>query len=356
MIKVLHMISDTNIGGAGKQLLNLLQYRSDSLSYAVALPKNSLLLPQIESLGVRTVPLSSLRDRSLDVAALPELLAVLQSEKPDILHTHAGFSARLAGYLLGVPVRICTKHCAYQTRKNPLVGAMQNKLSTHYIATAEAAGDVLLRQGVNKDKIHLILNGCDSAPHMKKDAIKQELGIPQNAFVVGMAARMEKGKGQETLLEAAAMCPELFFLLVGSGGEEKKLREKATAMGLSDRVLFLGFRPDIGRIMNAFDLNVNCSYLSETSSLSLSEGMSLGIVPVVSDIGGNPFMAGYGQNGAIFKAGDAEALSHTLLSLYRSPKSRAVLSERAKKRHETDFRAANMAKSTEALYLSAFPY
>ncbi len=364
MIKVLHIISDTGIGGAGILLLNLLRHRNqDFFSYSVAVPQNSMLIPRIEALDVRVIPLSHLRDRSADFSALPELLALLQEEKPDILHTHAGFTARLAGYALNIPVRICTKHCAHdipQTPLFPLKRALQNRLSTHYIATAQAAGKALIREGTSPEKIHLILNGSDPLRRfsdMEKDAIKENLKIPKEAFVIGMAARMEKGKGQEILLDAAVRCltkdKNLYFVFAGSGSMEQSLQKQAETIGISENIRFLGFCSDMEKVLNVFDLNVNCSYLSETSSLSLSEGMSLGIVPVVSDIGGNPYMVGYGENGAIFPSGDSEALSHILLSLYHSPKARKVLSDRAFQYFQTRFRASEMAMQTEALYTEA---
>ncbi len=364
MIKVLHVISDTGIGGAGIHLLNLLRHADRTrFSYTVALPKDSLLLPRLEAIGIPTRPISRLRDRSADLAALPALLTLLQEEKPSILHTHAGFSARLAGYLLNVPVRICTKHCAYSpkgTFMHAPKARLNDLLSTHFIATAEAAADVLMAEGADAEKITVIPNGCDPVAKltdMEKDAILKEFDIPRDAFVVGMAARMEKGKGQEVLIEAAAHClaetPRLFFLFVGGGSMENAYKEIATKLGIARNVYFTGFRADVGRVMNLFDLNLNCSYLSETASFSLSEGMSLGIVPVVSDIGGNPFMAGYGENGAVVRAHDPEALARVLLALYRAPKARAALAARAMARYEVDFRAADMTRKTEELYLRA---
>ena len=134
---------------------------------------------------------------------------------------------------------------------------------------------------------------------------------------------------------------------------EAELRQKTAEWGLSQNVKFLGFREDVGKIMNLFDLNVNCSYISETSSLSLSEGMSLGILPVVSNLGGNPFMADFGRCGAIVPPRDPEALAKTILALYRSPRAREELSRRSLAHYEAHFRAEDMARRTEALYLAA---
>ena len=362
MIKVLHVISDTGIGGAGVLLLNLLKHGDIArFSYSVALPRRSLLLPRLQEIGIQTMPLDYLADRSADPAAIPALLSLFAREKPNILHTHAGFSARAAGLLTGIPVRVNTKHCLTGSGGfRPLRAGLENVLSTHHIATAQAAGELLLHEGIYSTKIHIIENGSDPIPRLpskEKSLLRQELGIPETAFVIGMAARMERGKGQETLLAAAKMIarqePSLIFLFAGTGSMENDLRQKAKEWGLLENVKFLGFRADAGRIMNLFDLNINASYISETSSLSLSEGMSLGIVPVVSRIGGNPFMADFGRCGVIVPPRAPEALAEAILALYHSPRARAELSRRALTHYESHFRAEDMARRTEALYLRA---
>lgn len=362
MIKVLHVISDTGIGGAGVLLSNCLEHADKALfSYSVALPRGSLLTTRLDKMGIRIIPLDGLADKSADPAAIPALLALIKQERPDVLHTHAGLSARIAGLMADVPVRVNTKHCLTGSGGyKRLRGGMENLLSTHFIATAEAAAETLLASGVYSTKIHIIPNGSNPIPALsveKKSQLKKELDIPDSAFIVGIAARIERGKGQEILLEAAKLClgqePTIYFLIVGTGSMEKELWQRTEEWGLSHNVKFLGFRENIGEIMNLFDINVNCSYISETSSLSLSEGMSLGIVPVVSHVGGNPFMADFGRCGVIVPPNDPEALATALLALFHAPKARAELSRRSLSHYRENFRAEEMARRTESLYLSA---
>ena len=361
MIKVLHVISDTGIGGAGVLLCNCLRHAEKALfSYSVALPRGSVLKTRLDEMGIRTIPLDGLADKSADPTAIPTLLSLIKEEKPDVLHTHAGLSARIAGVMANVPARVNTKHCLTNSGAKGVRGGMENLLSTHFIATAEAAAETLLASGIYSTKIHIIPNGSDPVSPLsseEKRQLKKALGIPENAFVVGMAARMERGKGQEILLEAARLCffqePSIRFLLVGTGNMEKELQNQAVSFGLRQNVKFLGFREDVGRYMNIFDVNANCSYISETSSLSLSEGMSLGIVPVVSRVGGNPFMADFGRCGVIVPPRDPEALAEAILALYRSPRAREELSRRCRAHYERNFRAEQMARRTEELYLSA---
>lgn len=362
MIKVLHVISDTNIGGAGVLLCNLLTCADrEQFEISVALPEESALLPRIEGLGVSVIPLTHGEDRSTDLRAIPEITSILRRLRPHILHTHSALYARIAGKLCRVPVAVNTRHCADQatppSRKMRLAGYLERMSETHTIATADYVKDVLVARGLDARRIHVIHNGSLPIPPLspgERNSLAHELGIDPSRLVVGMIARLAEGKGHETFLRAAARClrqsADVEFLIAGDGEKQDVLHRMAKELGVVHRVRFLGFRADAGRIMNLLDVNVNCSARSETSSLSLSEGMSLGVVPVVTDCGGNPFMAGFGKCGAVFPVGDSEALAETLLSLSRNKSRLATLSAACRRRFAEHFTAESMTAKTEALY------
>lgn len=94
MIKVIHVISDTNIGGAGTVLLTTL-YNIDRSRFdvKVVLPEGSALIPRIDALGFETVPTKGGADKSLDFSAIHEYMRIFKREKPDIVHTHAAMAA-----------------------------------------------------------------------------------------------------------------------------------------------------------------------------------------------------------------------------------------------------------------------
>ena len=112
----------------------------------------------------------------------------------------------------------------------------------------------------------------------------------------------------------------------------------------------MGFLDDVTGVMNILDVNVNCSYISETSSLSLSEGMSVGAVPLVSRCGGNPFMAK--GCGVIVPPKDSTALARAIVSLAASDAKRQRLSRLARERFSRCFDAAVMTGKNEKLYIS----
>ena len=97
MIKVVEVSSDSNIGGAGKCIITFLKYFDrKQFDVSVVLPKNSLLKPEAEALGVKVYEMDNLAEKSLDMKAIGSLKKLFKEIKPDIVHTHASMSARIA--------------------------------------------------------------------------------------------------------------------------------------------------------------------------------------------------------------------------------------------------------------------
>ena len=360
MYKVIHVISDKNIGGAGVLLLNLLRHTDRTrFSPLLVLPKDSLLLPRAKALGIPCAVLPRGGDKSFSLGALLPLLRLFRKVRPDLIHTNASLTARVAA--LGCrAVTVDTKHCCFPptaTQQSAparlLFRAFEAISGVFYIATAEAVHENLRLRGSACRRLAVIPGGAERVPALsadEKEALRAELGIPARAFVVGLCARVEHGKGHDNLLETArrlASEPDIFFLAVGGGSLLPTYQKEAKAL---PNVKFLGFREDIGRVMNLFDLSLNCSDLSETSPLSLSEGMSLGIPIAVTDVGGNAFMAK--DCGAVLPPRDPQALADAILTLKTNHSLYEKLAAAARRHYEADYSAARMTQKVEALYLA----
>ena len=365
MKKIIHVISDTNMGGAGTHLLNLLScIDREKFDCSVILPQGSALAPRVAQLNILVMEIRHGADRSLDLSAIPEVTAHIRRQHPHIVHTHGALYGRLAAALCRVPVVVSTRHCADSRQKRAfppahLARRWADSLSNHHtIATADYVRDILIQRGCDPRRITVIHNGSiPPAPLSAREEsiLRAELGIKQGVLAVGMVARLAEGKGQEVFLRAARVCalqnPDIRFFIIGSGPREAELKTLAAHLGLIGIVRFLGFRADVPRLMHVLNLNVNCSQFSETSSLSLSEGMAAGAVPVVSNCGGNPFMAGFGQNGMVFPIDDHHKLAKAILTLAEDPSRLASLSLACQARFSDQFTAKRMTEQTEALYL-----
>ncbi len=365
-IKVVHVLTDTNIGGAGTLLYNTIACGNTSrFEYVVVLPRGSRLIERLSCLPCRVLTVQGGRDRSLDVGAVSEYVRLLRRESPDILHTHASLAARVAGRLCGVPVCIYTRHCVFPLKpwhkSRPFRFAFRHAsrlLSDCVVAVAEAARDQLCEMGMDKGEIEVIINGVlpvRPCRAVELNELRHELGLEKEHFVVGMSARLEQYKGQGTLLRAAAMCrdiaPSMRFLLVGDGSCAEDYRRLSRELGVQDRVVFAGFVEDMAPYYAIMSVNVNASFGTETSSLALSEGMSAGVPCVASRYGGNTHMVIDGENGFLFEAQNHAELAQTLLHLYDDPALRARLSEGARRRYRACFGAERMVHQLEETYL-----
>lgn len=363
-MKILHILSDSNVGGAGILLENLLRHSRLRGESVVVLPRGAAMSERYAALGVRVLPILRMADRSFAPADLLPLIACLRQERPMIVHTHGSLVGRLAAFFCGVPVRLATRHCAYPvgrlTRLLPLRLARRvadGLLTTTTVATAHAAANNLRQLGIPAHKIVMIRNGAEGVTPLScaiQQALRGRLGISADAFCVGICGRLVPVKGHLTFLSAAriltAQGVNCHFLIVGGGENEGSLREVAERLGLTPRVTFTGYVQDPGTYMNLFDVAVNCSTGTETSCLALSEAMSLGIPCVVSRFGGNPEMVTEGENGLLFSPRDAGALAAALGRLARDAALHARLSRGARERFLTDCNAPGMAEAYDTLY------
>lgn len=364
-IRVLHILSDTNIGGAGRYLVNFLKFCDrNRFDFLAALPRGSLLIPELKALEVPVFEVDGMADKSLDFHVIRELKALIRRERPRIVHTHGSMSGRIAGKQAGAKV-VFTRHCAFpvsdRVRKGP--GRWLNKaLNEHYadqiIAVSPAAAENLTGGGVNPKLIHTMMNGVEPVPRSGPEecrALRETLDLPGGLFTAGILARLEPYKGHQHILEAAQMLKgegrDFRILIAGKGEYEAELRAMARDLAVEDRVRFLGFVSDIGGLLSVLDVQLNASYGTETSSLSILEGFSMGLPAVVSRYGGNPWLVDEGENGLIFPNRDSAGLSKCLARLMDEPDTLRAMGRRAEEIYRERFTGEIFARNIEAVYL-----
>ena len=118
-------------------------------------------------------------------------------------------------------------------------------------------------------------------------------------------------------------------------------------------MIFTGFSDDVAPYYGIMDLNLNCSWGTETSSLALSEGMSVGVPAVATTYGGNPYMITEGVNGLLVPEKDAPAMARAILRLEDDRDLLARLSDGARRMYREKFTARVMTEQLEALYEKA---
>jgi len=365
MIRVLDIISDTNIGGAGRVLLNYLRYTDRTqFETLVAVPRGSLLKVPLEEAGAQVLEVDGIADRSYcreDIALLRKTIAQV---RPDLVHTHGCLSGRIAARREKVPV-IYSRHSAFpvpaKLRYPP--GRWVNKfINEHYadkiIAVSPAAAENLTDGGISPKKITVMMNGvapvARSAPEVCQ-ALREQWGIREGDFVLGILARLEDYKGHMDILQAARALKDqgraIKVLVAGVGPFEEELRRETARLELEDTVLYLGFVTDVAPLLSVLDLQLNASYGTETSSLSILEGMSMGLPAVVSDYGGNPWLIDDGQDGLLFPTRDSLALARAIARLMDDREELSRMGQRAAEIFQARFTGQIFAGNVEKVYL-----
>lgn len=369
MIKILHFITDTNIGGAGNLLCEQIKGLDRAkFDITVALPRGSALIGKLKPLPCKIIQFNYGSNQSFSIKNIIESIEIIKKMRPDVVHSHGSLSSRIAATVLKTPCRVFTRHCAPPIPPfftNPLIkrcyGAINDLLSTKIIATAECVKSDLIEMGVIGRKITTIVNGVMPLRYFsdnEKKFLRAKYGLSKENFVISIIARLEEGKGHKTLLEAAKICktecPNFRFFIVGTGNFEQNLGDYATLLGVCDAVHFCGFQSDVSPILNITDVNVNCSYVSETASLSLSEGMSLGIPCVASDVGGNPYMVKNEENGLVFPVQNSDALAKALIRLYHDKELYKKCSLGALTRYREELNGKVMCQKMTNFYLREY--
>ena len=365
MIRVLNIISDTNIGGAGRVLINYLQYADrEQFDTAVALPRGSLLKAPLEELHTTVYEVDGIADRSYDKGDVKVLRELICRVDPDIVHTHGALSGRIAAKQCGKKI-VYTRHSAFpvpaKLRYPP--GRWVNKwMNEHYadriIAVSPAAAANLTDAGVSPRKITVMMNGVAPVERAGPEAcraFRAKYGLQEGVFTAGILARIEPYKGHLHIVEAAQQLKgegrKLQVLIAGTGGYEEELRGEVSRRGLEDTVFFLGFQTDVAPVLSVLDVQLNASYGTETSSLSILEGMSMGLPPAVSGYGGTPWLIDDGEDGLIFPNRDSAALARCVARLMDEPDTLRHMGERAVEIFHRRFTGQIFAKNVEQVYL-----
>ncbi len=327
MIKVLNIITDTNLGGAGRVLINYLKYCDrSSFDVSAAVPAGSALTQRLRELGTEVYEVDGMRDKSYDRSVIKPLMELINETGPDIVHTHGSLSGRIAGRRCGKKV-VYTRHSAF-----PVKGYMKhgpgrwlNKLiNEHYadmiIAVGKAAADNLTDAGISPGRIRIIMNGSEPVRKVtdeERRTLRASYGFKDSDFVLGMMARIETYKGHDDAVDALRLLIDegyaekrgVKLIIAGEGSYAEELKRRCETLTESGYIVFAGFIDDVSRVLPVMDVQLNASYGTEVTSLALIEGMSTGLPSIVSDYGGNPMMVDDGANGLIYKTRDVKALA-----------------------------------------------
>ena len=224
------------------------------------------------------------------------------------------------------------------------------------------AKENLIMQGIDAHIIEVVLNGVDGFKETsleEKKELRKKYKIDENEIVVGYLARVEELKGHKYLIEAMNIInqrnPKNKFklLLMGSGTYEETAKELVKSLELEDKIIFTGFINDVEKMLNIVDIQVNASYLSETTNLSLLEGMSLGIPSVATACGGTSKMIEDWKNGLLVEKANSLALADGIEKIVENQekfdKMKEISKQIFKERYTSKVQTSNIERIYESM-------
>ena len=323
---VLIVIKGLGRGGAEQLLLSGVPYL-DTASYryqfAYLLPWKDSLVPELTGAGFAVHCLEGARGPGW----AGRLRALVRREGIGLVHVHSPVAAAGVRAVAGRRTRVVyTEHNLWD-RYHPATWAAN--LATfprndHVFAVSETVRQSIRYPGplrlLPMPPLETLHHGLDPAalPVPGRDGVRAELGIAEDAPVVGSVANFKAAKDHATLLRAAAQVrqaiPSVRFVLVGQGPLEAETRRLAGQLGLDQTVVFAGFRTDATRLMAGFDaFALSSTY--EGLPIALIEAMAVGCPAVVTRVGGTPEVVTDGVHGFLVPPRDPAALAAGLTRL-----------------------------------------
>jgi glycosyltransferase involved in cell wall biosynthesis len=225
------------------------------------------------------------------------------------------------------------------------------------VAVCGPFADRLARRGVERSRIHIQHNAVKpfvAPPVEEVDTAASALGIARESVVL-CVGRLSREKGHKDLLEAVALLaerqdlPEFRVVVVGEGPELESLQRAAKTLGVAERVILAGHRPDV-RPYYAMASVLALPSHSEGSPNVVLEAMAAGIPVVATRVGGVPEIMEHERTGLIVPSRDPAAMADGIERLLRDPLLRTRLGTAGRERVSRDFTPEAYRRSLVGFY------
>lgn len=371
MLRICHLITDLDIGGAEMSLFRLLS-AIDRDRYACSVI--SLLEPgpvgrRIQELGIQVESLG-LRRGAVSLPGVSRLVVDLRRNRPDVLMTwlyHADLLGLIAGKLTGVRSIVWNLRASDMDMSNyrPLsaltlrICAALSHLPTAVLVNSERGRAYHSQIGYHPREWVLIRNGVDPAQfkpdRAARDDVRRELGLSPEDLLIGLVARFDPMKDHSNFMAAARLVAQrekaVHFALVGKGigCDNRSLAADLDRPPLAGRLHLLGERFDMPRLTAAFDVACSSS-LSEAFPNTVVEAMACGVFCVVTDAGDSAAIVG--ETGVVVPPGNPDALSQGLLrAVAMGPAKRQTEGQAARERVIRNFGLERFAREYQDFFV-----
>jgi glycosyltransferase involved in cell wall biosynthesis len=323
-MKILHIITTLQMGGAEKLMVDLLPRMQAKGRTAELLLIDGTRTPFYEQLEQKGVTIHSLAMGGGNVynpLHIWQLIRFLRKNKYDVVHTHNTASqlfAAIAAKVLCSVVLCTTEHNTSNRRRNlkwyrPIDRWMYRQYKAVICISDQTEENLKNHINDNRVTTRTIYNGIDVSTYANARPNSELSAAKGQKKVIAMVAAFRYQKDQDTLVKAIKLLPNDYELwLIGDGERRSIVETLAETEGVADRVKFLGIRSDVPSVLKVVDVVTHSSHI-EGFGLAAVEAMAVGKPVVASDVAGlADIVDGYG---ILFPHGDAQALTAKVLKL-----------------------------------------
>jgi glycosyltransferase involved in cell wall biosynthesis len=363
---ILHMIETGGTGGAETVYVDLVRSLDPTRwRHVTVLPTREWMYEQLTDFGIEPILLPE--RRSFDVFFFAKMARLIHSRGVDIIHAHlfgSAVRAALLSRVCGVPA-IATLHGSLDLRpggrlQNLKLAAVNHGLKRIVFVSEQLQRTLLQAFPLRRDLATVITNGINIERYStgRGEEFRTEYGIGANEFLVGTVATPGRpAKGLDVLLDVVSilktLSPGCRFIVLGDleFGRGTELLKDRDRRGLTNDVLFTGFRGDVGRALAAFDVYALTSR-SEGFPLSLLEAMAAGLPIVATRCGGPEQILDDGFTGLLVENGSAEAIARSIARLRADAIERRRLGDAARVAVNERFTLEAEVRAYERVYES----
>lgn len=369
MIRVLFIVPSLKRAGAETQIIDMVNALQDAgierhlLSFGQE-------LDQLERVKCDEVSFHhALRRSKYDTKYIRDIAKIIDEKQIDVVHCTLQFSLLVAWLARARSRRKPKMVAAIHTTQNlGMKEELQDRLIYQWLlrrcdaiifVCKQQAGYWYRRYPMLRAKSAVVYNGVDVGSYdpghytEKGISLRRAHSIPENAFVVSCIAGFRPEKGHINLIKAFSYLPDNSYLMLAGDGKTRSEAESiVAAMGLSDRVFFLGNLSDVRPLLAASSITVLASTAVETFSIAMLESMAMKVPMLASDIGGLSEAIRPGKTGYLVAPGNISELAASLEKMSGDPQAVVDMGDSARKLVESEFSTQAMARETQKVLIN----
>ena len=360
-------ISGTNVAGQEIALLNTVKGLTNlGLKCQVVVPSEGRFTRMLKDHKIDTFVLSlnNLHKKNIFpyLKTVFSVFNLIKKQNITIIHCSGASPTQYclpAAKLAGIP---CICHIHTTTYLKEEIIKLFVRKADYVIAVADAVKRQMIEYGCSDMKVRTVYCGVidesEKDVYINSKEIRDQYKIPNDYKIVGQVSQIIPRKGLEYFIDMAGhvikLHPKTKFMIIGNplpGYElyESGLKDMVIKRGLSNSIIFTGFRPDVKKYINVLDISILAS-LEEALGLVIVESLALGKVVVATSVGGTPEVIVNGKTGILVPPADSVSLSNAVIKILNNPSEAKTIAENGKAFVLEKFSIGTHAKSIFNIY------